>query len=83
MPERERIIIGCYEIAGIELDEQDGFMVLPREGSGLRVTDFQNAPRYWDFYSQKSGPRWNTGLFRYLPDRIARVMNEAVKKAAR
>lgn len=83
MPEEERIIIGCYEIAGIELDERDGFMVLPKEGSGLRVTDFQNAPRFWDFYLQERGPCWNTGLFRYLSDQQAQAMYQAVLEAAR
>lgn len=82
MPESERIIIGCYEIAGIE-NGKDGRMVLAKEGSGLRVPDFQNAPRYWDFYFRNNGPRWGTGLFRYLPDRVAQAMYEAVKEATR
>jgi hypothetical protein len=83
MPESERIIIGCYKIAGMELDEKDGFMVQAMEGSGLRVPDFNNAPRYWDFYSQEGGPRWDTGLFRYLTDRVAQAMYKAVQDAVR
>ncbi len=81
MPENERIIIGCFEIAGLEFDQENGFVVQAKEGSGLKVPDLENAPRFWQFYSQKGGPRWNTGLFRYLPDKVAQDMYNAVEKA--
>jgi hypothetical protein len=84
MTEAERIIIGCYEIAGTEFDTDfEGIVAAPRKGTEIRINNFQYAPRFWDFYRQNGPPRWGTGLFRYLFDQEAEGMYKAVAKAAK
>lgn len=80
-PEEDRIIIGCYEIGEIIPDDHDGIMVQAKAGSGFRIKNFQHAPRFWDFYQQDGEPRWGTGLFRYLSDRQAQAMYQALLAA--
>lgn len=83
MTEDQRIIIGCFEIGRVELDDEGGVLVVAEKSSGIKVPNFDHAPRFWDFHAQKGGPRWKTGLFRYLSDQEAQAMYRAVKEAAR
>ena len=83
MTEAERIIIGCYEIAGAEPDaDYRDLVAAPKKGSEMRINNFRYAPRFWDFYQQNGPPRWGTGLFRYLSDQEAESMYQAVIRAA-
>jgi hypothetical protein len=83
MPEAERRVIGCFRIS--EIEETDGeFWALSDSASErIRVTEMSRAPRFWDFYRQSGGPRWNTGLFRYLPDNKTTKLYAAVVRAAK
>ena len=83
MSERERIVMGCFRVSRVS-DEEEEFWVEAEPGDErLRVKDLARAPRYWDYHKQTSGPRWGTGLFRYLPDSEAKRLYEAVSRAAR
>ncbi|MCL5744338.1 MAG: hypothetical protein M1541_10495 [Acidobacteria bacterium] len=80
--EDDRIVIAAYEIAAVEPFEDWGFVVKSVPSSRCRVKDLSAAPRFWKFHSQTAGPRWNTGLFRYLPDSEAKRLYEAVLNLA-
>ena len=84
MPEEDRRIIGCYRVTAEEWDSEmeDWFLVGGNPKECYRCCDPNRAPRYWDFHSQKGGPRWGTGLFRYIPDDEAHAMLNAVKFSA-
>jgi hypothetical protein len=80
-PESERRIIGCFSMDRMTTDQTWGNVI--HAGSvRLKVTNFRNAPLYWRYRRQNSGPRWNTGLFRYIPDTEARYMLNAIRAAA-
>lgn len=81
MKENERLIIGCFIIGRIEFDEDNGVFVWAEKDTGIRVPNLDQAPRFWDYHDQEGGPRWNTGLFRYLSDQEAHSMYDAVLKA--
>lgn len=84
VPESDRMVIGCYRIAAVEEDEAGGLWAeSDPKAERLRVTDLQKAPRFWDFYKQDGEPRWDTGLFRYLPDSMAEQMLKAVRRASK
>jgi hypothetical protein len=84
MIEAERIIIGCYEIAGAEFDTDfEGIVAAPQKGTEIRINNFQYAPRFWDFHRQNGPPRWGTGLFRYLSDQEAKAMHQAIVEVAK
>jgi len=82
MAEADRIVIGCYRISDVY--DEDGSVWADSEPGPdrIRVTDLSRAPRYWDYHRQAGGPRWGTGLFRYLPDAEAELLVVAVQKAA-
>lgn len=84
-PEEDRRIIGCYKITGREwdVDMEDWFLVGNNPKARYRCLDLKNAPRYWDFHQQNGGPRWGTGLFRYLSDVEAINMVRAVQEVAK
>jgi len=80
-PEKNRIVIGCYRIASIaEYDKE--FWVTSEEAGRLRVNDLAKAPRFWHYYHLEDGPRWGSGLFRYLSDRTAERLYTSVERAA-
>ncbi|HPW21243.1 MAG TPA: hypothetical protein PLE61_10580 [Vicinamibacterales bacterium] len=82
MSEADRIVIGCFRVSAV-VDEDGHFRVEgQRTSERLRVRDFARAPRYWDYHRQTGGPRWGTGLFRYLPDAEAQRLFLAVRNAA-
>jgi len=85
MDEKERIVIGCYEIAKLpeRADPDYGFLIPSVPSARHRVWALDKAPRFWDFYTQSGPPRWGCGLFRYLSDQQARALHGAVKAAAR
>jgi hypothetical protein len=81
MPERDRLVIACYEIS--DLRKEDGeIWAHSVHASRVRVRDLDAAPRFWRYHRQSGGPRWNTGLFRYLPDTEAKRLHDALLKAA-
>jgi len=80
-PESERRIIGCFSIAGMT-HHPDWGHVLHGGSLRLRVISPSHAPLYWKFHYQHAGPKWNTGLFRYVPDREAQDMLAALIQAS-
>jgi len=83
MSERNRLVIGCFRISEV-CDEDGSVWAVSEPGPDrIRVTDLSRAPRYWDYHKQTGGPRWGTGLFRYLPDTEAQRLFLAVHKAAK
>lgn len=76
MHERERIVIGSYEIAKLPecADPDLGFLIPSVPSSRLRVSVFDKAPRFWDYYTQSGPSRWGSGLFRYLSDQHMHCM---------
>lgn len=78
MSEAQRIVIGCYEIADIVEDKDWGFVVRSKPESRIRVIDLARAPKFWEYYQTPAGPRWGTGLFRYLSDEIAARLRDAL-----
>ena len=80
-PEAERRIIGCFDMDRMTTDPHWG-NVLHAGSVKLKAANFSNAPPYWRYHRQPSGPRWNTGLFRYISDAEARQMFVAVKAGA-
>lgn len=83
MREAERLVIGCYRIGSLEKRaEWHDIFARPEPGTELWVRDLSRAPRFWDYHRQLGGPRWNTGLFRYLPDEEAVALYAAVQKVA-
>jgi hypothetical protein len=80
MAERDRIVIGCFEIDEIVDQEGWGHMALSKPASRIRVADLSKAPRFWDYHKQRGGPRWGTGLFRYLPDTEAKRLRTALER---
>jgi hypothetical protein len=81
MEESDRIVVGCYVIRDV-VEEQDGYFVRA-QGKGIQVGNYDHAPKYWNFHKQKGGPRWGTGLFRYLKDQEAQALLQAVEKASK
>src|SRR5207249_10006128 len=76
-PESTRKIIGCFSVAGMTHDQHWGNML--HAGSiRLRVTNVNPAPLYSSLHRQGGPPRWNTGLFRYIPDGEAQKMLAAL-----
>jgi hypothetical protein len=84
MNERDRVVIGCFEIDHFdpEADPDWGVVITSVPASRIRLRDFEFAPRFWDFHSQNGLPRWGCGLFRYLPESEALGLQDAVKAAA-
>jgi len=84
MAEKDRKIIGCFQIARYEKDKDHRFdkKMLFAGDLKLRVRDLEKAPRFWNFHVQTAGPLWGTGLFRYIPDQEARAMLRAVEAVA-
>jgi hypothetical protein len=82
MEEEDRVVIGCYRIAKAITDPDFDMLVAAAGDFKLRVRDFDQAPRFWEFHRQKGEPHWGTGLFRYLPDEEASALLEAVQKVA-
>ncbi|HUK56534.1 MAG TPA: hypothetical protein VLY20_07735 [Nitrospiria bacterium] len=80
MNEANRIIVGCFRIAGYQYDSDFDHKMLVAGDLKLRVKDFNQGPRYWKFHKQRGGPRWGTGLFRYIPDTEAQAMLKALEK---
>jgi hypothetical protein len=78
-PESKRKIIGCFEIARVTQEPYWG-NVIYAGALRLRVANFNKAPLYWAFHRQSGPPRWNTGLFRYIPDKEAQAMLAALRK---
>lgn len=76
-PESDRKIIGCFSIAGITTHPDWG-NVIHAGAIRLRASDFDHAPLYWAHHKQNGGPRWGTGLFRYIPDSEAQTMLNAL-----
>lgn len=81
--EEYRVVIGCFNVKGVdpEAGADDDSLVTSVPESRIRLRDLDNAPRYWDFHTQHGPPRWNTGLFRYLPDYEAVRLGDAMKAA--
>jgi hypothetical protein len=77
-PEAERRIIGCFSVDRMTPHREWG-NVFHAGSVRLRAANFHQAPFYWKFHSQAVGPRWNTGLFRYIPYKEARAMLKALK----
>jgi len=80
-PENERRIIGCFSIAGMT-QHPDWGHVLHGGSLRLRATNPGQAPLYWKFHHQPAGPRWNTGLFRYVNDHEAHNMLSALMQVS-
>ena len=76
-PEAERRIIGCFSIAGMTQDPDWGH-VIHAGNIRLRASNLSHAPLYWKLHRQAKGPRWNTGLFRYVSDQEAHAMLNAL-----
>jgi hypothetical protein len=76
--ESERRIIGCFSMDRMT-KHPDWGNVLHAGSIKLKSANFSNAPLFWNHHHQPSGPRWNTGLFRYLPDHEAKSMLQALK----
>ncbi len=68
MKEAERIVVGAFRIGEILDVRGESVVTASPHGALLRVRNFDEAPHFWDFHKQPAGPRWNTGLFRYLAD---------------
>lgn len=76
-------MIGAYRISELfDKDPNQGSMVRSEKLGRVRVLNLDNAPKYWDFHKQASGPIWGTGLFRYLPHQEASKLYAAVQAAA-
>jgi hypothetical protein len=84
MDERDRIVIGCFEIVEFdpEADPDWGVVITSVPASRVRLRDTEHAPRFWGFHTQNGPPRWGTGLFRYLPDSEALRLSDAMKAPA-
>ncbi len=82
MSERDRIVLGCFRVSHVGANEHGEMWVESDPASRVRVLDPAQAPRYWDYHRQTSGPSWGTGLFRYLPDDEAERLLVAVQRAA-
>jgi hypothetical protein len=83
MPEEDRIVIGCFKISVIAPTPAGEPFVISDPGTRICVRNFGKAPRFWKFHKQSSGPRWGTGLFRYLPNSEAMELYDALKAAGR
>ena len=82
MPEKDRIIIGCFRIDTMGWDDEFGSFCIGAGDMKLKVKNFKKAPRYWDHHMQNGPPAWGTGLFRYIPDREAKLMLTALEKVS-
>jgi len=80
MREQDRIVVGCFEIDDISAKQGWGHVATSKPGSRIEVVDLSKAPRFWDFHKQAGGPRWGTGLFRYLQDGEAKKLCEALER---
>lgn len=80
--EADRRVIGCFQIDDIVTCEDGTQWVEAKPKIRYRVQDFDKAPRFWDYHTQEGPPKWGTGLFRYLNDKEAEELREAVLKAA-
>jgi hypothetical protein len=76
--ERQRKVIGCFDIAGMKNVPGWGNMLYAGDLK-LRVTSIKQAPLFWDFHQyQGEKPFWGSGLFRYLPDTEAKHLLDAL-----
>jgi len=80
--ESDRLVLGCFEITDITGSDEEEMWVSGRTGERVPNSSLQSAPRFWKFYRQSGGPRWGSGLFRYLSDGQAMRLRDAVMKAA-
>jgi hypothetical protein len=86
MKEGERIVLASFEIDDIGFDSKKSLNYLSaKPGSQIKValSDFNRAPRLWDFYRVAGSPSWGTGLFRYLTDPQAKGLRDALEVVAK
>jgi hypothetical protein len=80
MEEKDRIIIGCYKIEKVGIDSDFNLYAVSASKTRYRVKNLKQAPKFWNFHKQEAGPKWHTGLFRYIPDDEAMKMFNAVMR---
>lgn len=78
-PEADRRVIGCFSIDRMTEDPDWG-NVFHAGSIRLQVSNFNQAPLFWKYHCQAAGPRWNTGLFRYMSDKESRALLAALKR---
>jgi len=78
------VVIGAFRIGQIKVGQSGETVVLAvADGPHLRVVgDFSKVPAFWDFHRQASGPRWRSGLLRYLSDSDAEKLLKALEEVA-
>lgn len=85
-PEEERFIFAICEIAEfIDVQPEDGQSYEIIAGNFEKSLTFEKGsyPKYWNYYRNPNAPErisWNTGLFRYLNDRIVGELLNDIKQ---
>jgi len=88
-PEANRRVIGCYTVDAADwrtaaeggLDAHEAWSTNAKTRWRVATRQIElDSPRFWDFHRQAGGPRWGSGLFRYIYDQEeAKAMADAVK----
>jgi len=78
--ESDRLVLGFFEITDLRVS--GGQWVSGETGVRVSNSSLHDAPRFWKFYRQSGGPRWGSGLFRYMSDGQALKLKGALMKAA-
>jgi len=82
-PENERFVFAIGQIHYIETvtDERGDFEYFHCDKSSALIFNKDNYPQYWKYYRNANNPdriAWNTGLFRYLSDKVVRSVLEDI-----